>query len=410
VPTNPALLAAVLETPDDDAPRLVYADWLEENGEADRAAFIRLQIELARLPEGDPRAQALELRACALLQAHNDAWRAELPAWALEVRYERGFVVRLDCALGAFLKRAAGLFRRAPVRVVHVRNAVNRQVRELAASPHLARLAELEVEDSRMTPEGWRPLLTSPGLAGLPKLALNANHLTAEEVGTLAASPHLTRLTSLSLCGRAPLGDEALRHLAGSPHLRGLRELRLSHSGARGDGLRALAGSPHLGGLTVLALRGTRPSPDGLAALVAAPRLAAVRELDLSDWSLGGNPGAEAVARALAWPNLTGLRLSHCHVGLAGARALAACAALSNLTLLDLSQNYAITDDAVRALAESPHLARLTHLCLHGTLLREEGVRALVSSPHLKNLTCVGSYYNGPAPERWQTLRTERHL
>ena len=37
------LYQAILEEPDDDAPRLVYADWLEENGEEadrDQAAFI----------------------------------------------------------------------------------------------------------------------------------------------------------------------------------------------------------------------------------------------------------------------------------------------------------------------------------------------------------------------------------
>ncbi len=37
-----AFLAAIMEHPDDDAPSLVYADWLDERGEADRAEFIRL--------------------------------------------------------------------------------------------------------------------------------------------------------------------------------------------------------------------------------------------------------------------------------------------------------------------------------------------------------------------------------
>lgn len=44
-----ALLAAVKATPDDDTPRLVYADWLDDCGEGDRAAFIRVQVELARV-------------------------------------------------------------------------------------------------------------------------------------------------------------------------------------------------------------------------------------------------------------------------------------------------------------------------------------------------------------------------
>ena len=43
-----ALLAAILAAPDDDAPRLVFADWCDENGEPARASFIRLQIELIR--------------------------------------------------------------------------------------------------------------------------------------------------------------------------------------------------------------------------------------------------------------------------------------------------------------------------------------------------------------------------
>ena len=41
---------AINADPDDDTARLVYADWLEENGEDERAEFIRVQCELARMP------------------------------------------------------------------------------------------------------------------------------------------------------------------------------------------------------------------------------------------------------------------------------------------------------------------------------------------------------------------------
>jgi uncharacterized protein (TIGR02996 family) len=43
-----ALLAAILATPQDDLPRVVYADWLDEHGQPERAEFIRVQIELAK--------------------------------------------------------------------------------------------------------------------------------------------------------------------------------------------------------------------------------------------------------------------------------------------------------------------------------------------------------------------------
>src|SRR5262245_19453619 len=44
-----AILQSVIDHPEDDAPRLVYADWCEDHGDPDRAEFIRVQVELARL-------------------------------------------------------------------------------------------------------------------------------------------------------------------------------------------------------------------------------------------------------------------------------------------------------------------------------------------------------------------------
>lgn len=44
-----SLLDAILAHPDEDMPRLMYADWLQEHGQDERAEFIRVQIELARL-------------------------------------------------------------------------------------------------------------------------------------------------------------------------------------------------------------------------------------------------------------------------------------------------------------------------------------------------------------------------
>lgn len=42
-----AFLRAIADSPDDDTPRLVAADWLEEHDESERAEFIRCQIDLA---------------------------------------------------------------------------------------------------------------------------------------------------------------------------------------------------------------------------------------------------------------------------------------------------------------------------------------------------------------------------
>ena len=79
------LLQAVLDTPADDAPRLVLADWLDEHGEAGWAELIRVQCELTRLraagPAASPQAVGLARREDHLLQGGHRWPAAEfLPA------------------------------------------------------------------------------------------------------------------------------------------------------------------------------------------------------------------------------------------------------------------------------------------------------------------------------------------
>ena len=62
-----AFLDAICEQPHDDTARLVYADWLTENGRADRAEFIRGEIELPRTPPDTDSAEV-----CAVVRAKPD--------------------------------------------------------------------------------------------------------------------------------------------------------------------------------------------------------------------------------------------------------------------------------------------------------------------------------------------------
>lgn len=47
MPEESSFLRTICDHPDDDLPRLVYCDWLDENGQSERAEFIRIQIELS---------------------------------------------------------------------------------------------------------------------------------------------------------------------------------------------------------------------------------------------------------------------------------------------------------------------------------------------------------------------------
>src|SRR5262245_49341694 len=98
--TGDALLRACFENPDDDTPRLAYADWLDENGDPDRAEFIRVQLELERGQSDDARAR-LRDREKELLAADEREWLG-LPPHLTELSqytwFERGMIVQTGVA------------------------------------------------------------------------------------------------------------------------------------------------------------------------------------------------------------------------------------------------------------------------------------------------------------------------
>ena len=60
-----AFILAIHAAPHDAAPRLVYADWLDERGDP-RGEFIRVQVAVARMSPGDPGRDTLVSREAAL--------------------------------------------------------------------------------------------------------------------------------------------------------------------------------------------------------------------------------------------------------------------------------------------------------------------------------------------------------
>jgi uncharacterized protein (TIGR02996 family) len=141
-PDWPAFVAAIVADPDDDTARLVAADFLEENGDPDRAAFIRIQVQLARL---EATGQGKSLEADELrkkeraflgpLSLFRSFWAATecpelvgMPARGgrgLEgmrvegterLIWRRGFVETVRCPGDVWLAHGAAVRRRQPVR------------------------------------------------------------------------------------------------------------------------------------------------------------------------------------------------------------------------------------------------------------------------------------------------------
>ena len=143
-PDWPAFIAAIVADPDDDTARLVAADFLEENGDPDRAAFIRIQVELARLESAGAekdqdeidRLRVKERAFLGPLSEKSKLWAAEAcpELVAMNVRdgagidvqvtgaerlsWGRGFVERVTCPAEVWARHGAAVRRRQPIRSV----------------------------------------------------------------------------------------------------------------------------------------------------------------------------------------------------------------------------------------------------------------------------------------------------
>src|SRR5690242_5308465 len=66
-------LLALAPDPLRDMNRLVYADWLEEQGHP-LADLLRLQVAIRDLPENNPEIDSLAERETAILEANENTW------------------------------------------------------------------------------------------------------------------------------------------------------------------------------------------------------------------------------------------------------------------------------------------------------------------------------------------------
>jgi uncharacterized protein (TIGR02996 family) len=346
--THDAFLQAIVASPGDDNPRLIYADWLEERGDRDRAEFIRVQCDLAQLSKSDPRRRQPERREQELLALRRQEWVAPLGGTVRNVAFERGLVARIELDADEFLTHAASIFSVAPVTHAAIGSAwddTSRTLALLASCPSLERLTTID-------------------------LRFGCYFINDDGLQTLAhLPPLLQRLNSLWLleCDISPVGlDPVLR----SPHLRRLGKLHLSECGLSGAlGVRALAESPQLRQLVYLDLNKNFVGDAGARLLAGSPNCSRLESLDLAGCDLT-SAGAKALARSPYLRNLDSLWLADNRIGDSGAFVLARSASLANLRYLGLGCNR-LTDAGARALAVGPSLLRSLRLSLYGNRISE---------------------------------------
>jgi uncharacterized protein (TIGR02996 family) len=378
--------------PDDDVPRLIFADWLDEQGDersVARASFIRVQIALARLPEDDPRRSSLLISERALLDAHRGEWEAPFRGLAHSPVFRRGFVEEVKIAARQYLRQAHELFAAGPVRHLHLID-VGSSLPTVLQSSYLSRLAALTIFASHLGEPLARAVARCPHLSGLRALHLGRNRLADDAADHLAGSVTFANLEELDL-SENELGETGARALAASPYLGKLRRLELRSNQLGPAGAEAVAGSERLASLHHLGLGLNEVGVSRLHSLSRVSDLMRVPSLDLSGNGLGV-AGLKAILSRPPMPaegpepvRLRELTLSHNELGEDGARILAECLLLAGLTALRLA-GCGIPDEGSQALAHSPHLGRLTALDLGNNPISDPGLRPFTDPSHLRSL------------------------
>jgi uncharacterized protein (TIGR02996 family) len=442
------LLQAICESAEDDTPRLVYADWLDENDQPERAEFLRVQCQLATTGRYDPEWPHLHWRQRQLLTVtHKKTW-GELPVKPVKQKeFHRGFVDDLTLHAALFLEGAVQLFARIPLTMVRPLR-IGPVWADLLASPHVLRLRGLDLHNSALSPARCKALAASErlanlhelnlgangrmGLAGvnailgsrqlgsLRRLDLNNNHfgddalaafigndnfpqlrhldlsnngIGPEGVNHLAGAGWLSRLERLDLSGN-PLGDEGVRHLAESGILAGHRSLRLARVGLGVEGVRSLVSCPHLSELTELHLEGVQ-NGDFLKEVAQASTLAKLRVLELGRGTGVGEAGVDALVRSPLAARLLVLDLAN-YLPPAAFKTLFTAQSLSGLTWLDVSgteEEGETRIDLAGLLHAATHLSNLHYLAAKGNFLRDPDMAVLADCAHLGGLAELSLRY-----------------
>jgi uncharacterized protein (TIGR02996 family) len=263
------LLQAVLDSPDDELPRRVYADDLIQSNDP-RGELILLELALAG-PLSIRKRDDIKRRHAELRKANAATW------WPYKTTFRTwgGFVYAIQGSLAQL--QSADVFEREPVTDVRVMVGDAKGAAKLVKLPWVGRLRSLVVR-GKIENDGFATLCKAAALQKLRSLNVTANDIESD--GLEALGDRLPELKTLVLTANA-IGDE---------------------------GIEWLVKWKHLGQVETLYLSSCELSADGVATLLAG-KLTSLRKITLSGNELGDGVGAAFAKRAAALPALRHLEL-----------------------------------------------------------------------------------------------------
>jgi uncharacterized protein (TIGR02996 family) len=203
------LLAEVLASPMDDAPRLVLADVLQENGDP-RGDFIVAQCRLAESGLSPDERALLKRRSTSLLGANDASWMAAAKGVGRSVM-RRGFIDEVEATAAELEKTVAKLFSTEPITRLTVTGVTAKTLAALADGGAFARVRRLTLRGV-LGEEGTHALSAALSKRATPLVSLNVGGTSIEASGFGALVRVLEGCRSLVLTSNA-IGDDGLEAL-----------------------------------------------------------------------------------------------------------------------------------------------------------------------------------------------------
>jgi uncharacterized protein (TIGR02996 family) len=403
-----ALLHTILANPDDDVARLVYADFLEDGGDTDRAAFIRQQIDLAKVPAWEPLAVHLKYFAPHILTGQ--PWRHTLPwadGWNPSHPFHRGlgYAVKVRY-LRNLLEYGDQLFASAPLGELHLPGGDMDEYREVIQHDWMSRIKTLRFWDLRTPTEPIRAICetrvplsletirfdkaSSTGMytiveslvqsriaPQLRELLFHVGHGSQSELIEALDSGHPLQLERLTF-DNLGLDWQAMQRLGRSPVLQTVKELTFANLALEEEDLnhvmRGLGGQlERLTFHTINYRVGTRR--DTLRRLANRRAFPNLRCLDLTKSAGMRHEQLGFLHNSL--PGLRSLRLGGMRIQDTLLGQIASSPYWPNLVELDLSENQ-LTDAGAQFLLDAPPAKELIALDLRGNPFSANMLQLLV--------------------------------
>ena len=272
----PALVQRILEAPDEDQPRMVLSDWLQQQGDP-LGELIAVQLEAARTPAGKTVPKRLRDREDSLLASFRARW---LPnTIGADVRFVRGFAESVKLELPVDRELLDRVIELAPL----LRTLViapprdswrwqNRRVWELASSRALQRLRGLHMGGFQIDDAGIAAFAASGDLARLDRLGMRSMQIMPSMWKRIA----MRVWRELDLHANS-LGARGVEYFVMADR-RELRALDLGSNEIGDAGVQLLA-SIEMPALRTLSLRRSKLTAKCMPALA---RFAQLRTLDIS--------------------------------------------------------------------------------------------------------------------------------